>query len=84
MGLAGGFYINMNQGLIQANTPKQMMGRVMAIFTLVQLGFMPIGALILGIIAGQIGLGNTISAAGLVALTTVVYTYMTDENLRTL
>ena len=84
MGLAGGFYVNMNQGLIQANTPKQMMGRVMAIFTLVQLGFMPIGALILGIIAGQIGLGNTISAAGLVALTTVVYTYMTDENLRTL
>jgi MFS family permease len=84
MGLAGGFYINMNQGLIQANTPDRLMGRVMAIFTLVQLGFVPIGALILGSVARVIGLGNTISAAGLVALAFVVYTYVTDEHLRTL
>lgn len=84
MGLAGGFYINMNQGLIQANTPEHLMGRVMAIFTLVQLGFMPIGALILGIVGSQIGLGTTISVAGIVALVTVVHTYVTDGQLRTL
>ncbi len=84
MGLAGGFYINMNQGLIQANTPDRLMGRVMAIFTLVQLGFVPIGALLLGAVATTIGLGTTISAAGLAALAFVVYTYVTDEHLRTL
>jgi len=84
MGLAGGFYINMNQGLIQANTPERLMGRVMAIYTLVQLGFMPIGALILGAVASQLGLATTISAAGAVALVSVIYTYVTDENLRTL
>ncbi|MCP3990826.1 MAG: MFS transporter [Actinomycetia bacterium] len=84
MGLAGGFYINMNQGLVQANTPERLMGRVMAMFSLVQLGFMPIGALLLGVIATQVGLAATISAAGLVALATVVYTYVTDEHLRTL
>lgn len=84
MGLAGGFYINMNQGLIQASTPERLMGRVMAIFTLVQFGFMPLGALILGIVASWAGLGTTMSAAGLISLITVVYTYITDENLRTL
>jgi predicted MFS family arabinose efflux permease len=84
MGLAGGFYINMNQGLIQANTPERLMGRVMAIFTLVQLGFMPIGALVLGVVASRVGLGTTISGAGAVGLATVVYTYLTDEKLRTL
>ena len=84
MGLAGGFYINMNQGLIQANTPERLMGRVMAIYTLLQLGFMPIGALILGVTASQVGLGVTISGAALIALATVVYTYVTDHDLRTL
>lgn len=84
MGLAGGFYINMNQGLIQANTPERLMGRVMAIFMLVQFGFMPLGALVLGTAASRIGLGTTISAAGLVALVVVVYTYVSDSHLRTL
>ena len=84
MGLAGGFYINMNQGLIQSNTPDELMGRVMAMFTLLQLGIMPIGALILGTVATQIGLGNAMSAAGLVAFCFVAYTYFSDENLRTL
>ncbi|MEL7208609.1 MAG: MFS transporter, partial [Actinomycetota bacterium] len=84
MGLAGGFYINMNQGLIQANTPEHLMGRVMAMLTLVQFGFMPIGALILGLVANVVGLGPTITAAGAISLVTVVYTYLTDENLRQL
>ncbi len=84
MGLAGGFYINMNQGLIQSNTPESLMGRVMAMLTLVQLGFMPIGALILGLVANVIGLGPAMSLAGAISLITVVYTYLTDRSLRAL
>ena len=84
MGLAGGFYINMNQGLIQANTPQALMGRVMGLYTLVQVGLMPIGALILGVVAGAIGIGNTISGAAAVAGITVVATYITGRELRTL
>ncbi|MEM7273987.1 MAG: MFS transporter [Actinomycetota bacterium] len=84
MGLAGGFYINMNQGLIQANTPQPMMGRVMGLFSLVQLGFMPIGALLLGLIANGIGIGTTMSAVAAIALVVVVITYTTERELRTL
>lgn len=84
MGLAGGFYINMNQGLIQANTPDRLMGRVMAIYSLVQFGFMPVGALMLGLVGSQIGLGNTMTLVGVIAFSFVAYTYVTDKHLRTL
>jgi predicted MFS family arabinose efflux permease len=84
MGLAGGFYINMNQGLIQANTPQAIMGRVMGLYTMVQLGFLPIGALILGLVAGKIGIGPTISAAAGIALVTVIITYVASSEVRAL
>jgi MFS family permease len=84
MGLAGGFFINMNQGLIQANTPQPVMGRVMGLYTLVTLGLMPIGALALGMIASSIGAGTTISLAALVGLAVVTTTYVRDAELRRL
>ena len=84
MGLAGGFYINMNQGLIQANTPQPLMGRVMGLFTLVQAGLLPIGSLILGLVASQVGTGNTISGASGLGLVVVVTTYIRNTELRRL
>lgn len=84
MGLAGGFYINMNQGLIQSNTPQELMGRVMALFTLVQVGLMPIGALVLGLVAGVIGVGTTMTVAAGVALAVVLVTYFGNAELRRL
>ena len=84
MGLAGGFYINMNQGLIQANTPQPLMGRVMALFTLVQIGMLPLGALMYGIIANNIGTGDTMTYGALIGLALVAFTYFTDAKLRNL
>ena len=82
MGLAGGWYINMNQGLIQANTPQRIMGRVMALFTLVQIGILPIGALTLGVVAGRLGIGNTISIAAAICLAVVISIYASNAELR--
>ncbi len=76
MGLAGGFYINMNQGLIQANTPQRLMGRVMALYTLIQVGLLPIGSLIIGLVASSIGIGTTISIAAAICLVTGVIVYV--------
>ncbi len=84
MGLAGGFFITMNQGLIQANTPQPMMGRVMGLYTLVTVGLLPFGALILGLIASFIGVGNAISVAGAVGFTIVLTTYVRNAELRQL
>ena len=84
MGLAGGFFINMNQGLIQANTPQPMMGRVMGLYTLVTGGLLPVGALMLGILAATIGVGNAISLAGAVGFAVVATTYVRNTELRRL
>lgn len=84
MGMCGGFFINMNQGLIQANTPQEMMGRTMGLFTLVNAGFMPIGALVLGVLASQIGVATTLSGAAAVGFIIVALTYTRAAELREL
>lgn len=75
MGTAGGFFINMNQGLIQSNTPPELMGRVMGLYTLVQQGLTPIGALVFGVTASAFGAGTTISVAAGCAFLITVTTY---------
>jgi MFS family permease len=84
MGLAGGFFINMNQGLIQSSTPKELMGRVMGLYTLVQFGLMPFGALVLGWASGSVGAGAVISACGAIAFTVTFATYLTSVEVRNL
>jgi predicted MFS family arabinose efflux permease len=84
MGLAGGFFINMNQGLIQANTPQALMGRVMGLYTLTVAGIMPFGALALGVMAAAVGTGTTISVAAAVGFLIVVSTYVRNTELREL
>jgi MFS family permease len=84
MGLSGGLFINMNQGLVQANTPQELMGRVMGLYVLVNMGLMPFGALGLGMLASWFGPGPVISLAGLVSLVIVVATYVRNSELRRL
>ena len=84
MGLAGGFFINMNQGLVQANTPQPLMGRVMGLYTLVNMGLMPFGALALGVVAAKIGTGNAISLAAAIGFSVVMTTYVRNTELRRL
>ena len=84
MGLAGGFFINMNQGLVQANTPQSLMGRVMGLYTLVNVGLMPFGALAIGVLASWIGTGNAISAAAAIGFAVVMTTYIRNTELRRL
>jgi MFS family permease len=84
MGLAGGFFITMNQGLIQSATPRELMGRVMGLYLLVQFGFMPIGALGLGWAASLAGPGNVVSVCGAVSLLIVSWTHFAFSTIRNL
>ena len=84
MGLCGGFFINMNQGLIQSNTPKEVMGRVMGLYALMQMGLTPFGAVALGLLADRAGTGTAITVAGVIAFAMVVTTYARAHSLREL
>ena len=82
MGICGGFFINMNQGLIQSNTPPQMMGRVMGLYALVSAGLTPFGALALGLMSEAIGTGNAISLVSAMAFSIVLAMYLRGKAIR--
>jgi MFS family permease len=47
-GIAGGFFMNLIQTLIQSNTPREYLGRVASVQTLAMQGVTPFGALLAG------------------------------------
>ena len=82
-GMGGGFYMNLSQTLIQNNTPPQVMGRVMAVHSLLMSGLAPLGALIVGVIARRVhSAPMTFSVTGLLMLVTAVYFLVVKKNLR--
>ena len=65
--------MNLNQTLIQNNTPPQVMGRVMALHSLLMSGLAPAGALVIGVVARRIDSAPlTFSGAGLAMLATTL------------
>lgn len=63
--------IQMTTGTIsvQNNVPDHLRGRVLALYGMVQQGTPPFGALLAGLLAGQIGAVATLTAGGLLCLT---------------
>jgi MFS family permease len=59
------FFVNTNT-MIQLEVPDEFRGRVMSLFTLTFLGLMPIGALIVGAIANEIGTPTTLALCALI------------------
>ncbi|MGA0117994.1 MAG: MFS transporter [Ilumatobacteraceae bacterium] len=82
-GLGGGFYMNLNQTLIQNNTPQQVMGRVMAIHSLLMSGLAPAGALLVGVVAKRIDSAPVVfSGCGFLMLSSVGYFLTFKQHLR--
>ncbi|MYD28860.1 MAG: MFS transporter [Dehalococcoidia bacterium] len=75
-GMGGGIFMNLNQSLVQANTPPEMMGRVVGIHTLAFQGIGPFGGLLAGLMATWMGapIWMAISGGILLALTTLAFT----------
>ena len=82
-GLSGGWYLNLNQTLIQSATPADKMGRVMSLSVLANVGFAPLGSLAAGTLAGtSLGPQHTHGLFGLVGLVIVLGTLMLSRSLR--
>jgi hypothetical protein len=82
-GLGGGFYMNLNQTLIQNNTPPQVMGRVMAIQSLLMSGLAPAGALLVGFVARSIdSVPLVFSGCGALMLLSTLYFLVFHRHLR--
>lgn len=81
-GLNAGFFINLNLTLIQSHTPGAMMGRVMAIYTLVMLGGSPFGALIAGQGAKLLDAGAWFALSGAATAAVAVTFLFAQPSLR--
>jgi MFS family permease len=57
-------FMGMTNTLLQVHTALEMRGRVMALYTMIFLGFMPLGSWLLGSIATLASLPRTLGAAG--------------------
>ncbi len=74
LGVGWGFMviINLSNTLVQVNVDNALRGRVMGIFTLTFFGLMPIGSLINGAIAEQVGAPITIQINALILLASAI------------
>ncbi len=82
-GLTGGFYLNLNQTLLQGNTPPEVMGRVMSVHSLLMVGLAPMGALLIGYAARHLhSLPETISGTGAAMLLLVLIVLATQRRFR--
>jgi MFS family permease len=82
-GMGGGFYMNLSQTLIQHNTPPHVMGRVMAIHSLLMSGLAPAGALAVGVIARSTDTAPwTFTVCGLLMLATTLFFLIFRPRLR--
>jgi MFS family permease len=55
IGLASIFVVNLSNAMIQSLTPENLIGRVMGVYSTIFMGSLPIGAILLGIAADQVG-----------------------------
>ena len=84
-GLGGGLYTNLNATLIQNNTPHEVMGRVMALQSLLMSGLAPAGSLLVGFVARSVdNVPATFSACGALMLVSALYFLAFHRHLRPL
>jgi predicted MFS family arabinose efflux permease len=73
VGFATMLFMGMSNTLLQTRTPDQLRGRVMSVHTMVFLGFMPLGTLLLGVTGAIVGIDLALFAGALAVLALVAY-----------
>ncbi|MGZ8889372.1 MAG: MFS transporter [Halobacteriota archaeon] len=68
--------------LMQLNTPRNMMGLVMSINTLVIMGIRPLGAFPIGALSAVIGVSAAIASGAAIACVISVYLFVSNKRLR--
>jgi MFS family permease len=73
VGFATMLFMGMSNTLVQTRTPDHLRGRVMSVHTMVFLGVMPLGTLLLGALGTVVGVDVAIVAGALGVLALVLY-----------
>jgi MFS family permease len=82
IGLAVMSFAGSSNVLFQTLSPDEMRGRAISVFTMVILGLVPLGSLLLGSLASVVGLQVALAAGGVVALALSVTVFFWNAELR--
>jgi MFS family permease len=82
IGLAVLSFAGSSNVLLQTLSPDDMRGRAISVFSMIILGLVPAGSLLLGSIASLVGLPTAISGGGVVCLVIAIAIYASDPELR--
>jgi len=82
LGLVTMLFNGMGNTILQTKSPDHLRGRVMSVYTMVFLGLMPLGSMILGVAGTFVGTGTALLIGGLVLLATVSYTALRAPQVR--
>lgn len=81
-GTAFMFYFNTANALVQTHTPDHLRGRVMGIYTLVMFGATPLGSLLMGTMASNIGEPTAVLICGLILLVSSIILFWRVPEIR--
>jgi MFS family permease len=82
LGFASIAFGNSSNVLLQMLSPDDMRGRSISVFSMILLGVMPLGSLVLGTIASFIGLEETLAIAGAISLLATLLIFFRHPDLR--
>jgi MFS family permease len=75
-------FLGMANTLMQTRTPDHLRGRAMSVHTMVFIGFMPLGQMLLGGLGSAIGINNAFLAGGLLVVSIALYAALRVPALR--
>ncbi|MDP9245460.1 MAG: MFS transporter, partial [Chloroflexota bacterium] len=73
LGFATMVFLGMANGLLQTRSPDHLRGRVMSVYTMVFMGLMPLGSMIMGSMGSVIGTDGALLAGGIASTVVALY-----------
>ena len=81
-GFAVMVFLGMANTLMQTRTPDHLRGRAMSVYSIVFMGFMPLGQMVLGSAGSLAGINNAFFAGGLIVVSLALYAALRVPALR--
>jgi len=82
MGLATLTFLGSSNILMQTLSPDNLRGRAISVYSMLVLGFVPAGSLLLGSIASLFNLRETLVVAGIISVVCTIWVYAAHPKLR--
>ncbi len=73
LGFSTMVFLGMANGLLQTRSPDHLRGRVMSVYTMVFMGLMPLGSMVMGSIGSIVGTGGGLLAGGVACTIVALY-----------